>query len=143
MKKKIMILVTIMTVGLTACVSKEEAKVCIADRTTNVNYDLNESDSEYVEFIHDEEELEELKNDAITYIEANWEEEEGIPSKECKDEIIEMVKSINCDPNLINGYDLELLQVRYVNILVEYGVLPESCIDKTFNEIDEINDEFI
>lgn len=140
--KKLMILVTIMMVGLTACGNKEEAKVCIADRTTNVNYDLNESDSEYVETIHDEEELEELKNDTITYLEENW-EEIGLPSEECKDEIIELVKSLNYNPNLINGYNLEQLQVSYVNILVKYGLLPELCMDKTFDEIDAIDDELI
>ena len=139
--KKFMILVTIiMAVSLTACGSKEGAKVSKPNGlATNVSDCMRYEEIAFssVIFIHNEEEFEEYKNEEIAYIEENW-EEEGLPSEECKDELVQLVQALEYNPNLVNGYDLDSLQISMINVLVKYDVLPDECMNKTADEAEEI-----
>lgn len=134
MKKTMMILVTIMMLGLTACGNKqEEANVTITERKAEIAEEYAEDLAEEVQSMYTEEYVEKMKLEAIIGIAAEW-EEFGI-SEDCKDEIIKLIDSIEYDQSFDYGYDLVQLQIDLVNILVRYGNLPEECYGMTFDEI--------
>lgn len=132
--KKTMILVTMLiSLILTACGNKEEAKVTITEEKAEMANEYAENLVEEVQSIYTEEYVESLKWEAIIGIASEW-EEYGI-SEDCKDEIIKLVDSIEYDPSFEYGYDLDQLQIDLVNILVKHGNLPEECYGMTIDEI--------
>lgn len=135
MKK--MILVTVMMVTmLTGCGIKGETNVndSIQESISTIGDQTDELVGVCSVEIRDRTHLELMKNDFIDYMEESY-VEEGV-SEDCKDDIIELVRSIEYDPSLAGGYDVEQLQIDFVNILVNYGELPSLCAGMTLDEVE-------
>ena len=132
--KKMMILVAIMMLSLTGCGNKQTAEASVIETNELVETSIDAVGIEkFLANRYSEENVENMKYSTIAYFEECW-EEEGIPSEDCKDEIIDLLRSIEYDPSFEPGYDLENLQINYVNILVKYNVLPEECYGKNFDD---------
>ena len=72
-----------------------------------------------------EEEFETMKIDFIAYMEESY-IEEGV-CEECKDEMIELVKSLEYDTSYAYCYDYENLCKSYLEILRKYDELPAEA----------------
>lgn len=137
--KKLLFVATIMVLSLTGCGMKEaeaDEKITEVEAVCAQAIESAESLEEQCRELY----FENTKYETILQIEETW-EEEGL-SEECKDEVIELINSIEHNPSYELGYDLDELQIQYVNILVKYDILPECCEGLTFNEIEELENEF-
>lgn len=141
MRKTLLLTTLLLGVLLTGCGTKEteanEVKT-VVEETVIEETIIEETVIEEVRTCKwSEEYFEEQLNIAIVDLEMTW-EENGIPSEECKDDVVELLMSVEYDDSFEYGYDLDSLQRNYVNILVEYGVLPEVCMNHNFDELESI-----
>ena len=133
--KKLFILTTLLLISLTGC-DKVEANE-VTEMETNIQVEETVSEGNEDDWMYTEEYVEELKMEAIALVEADW-ESEGIPNEECRDEIIELFKSIEYDESFEYGYDLDSLERAFVDILVKYNVLPQECAGHNFDELEAV-----
>ena len=138
MKKMMVLAVTLMLV-LTGCgnTKAEEAGVTVTDMVFGLGNEVAECESFEEQCMYSEYDIFCAKAVTIQSIEDNW-EESGIPNEDCKDEIIDLILSVEYDPTYECGYDLDRLEIGYVNILVKYDVLPDECYGMTFDEADAL-----
>ena len=134
----------LLTLTMVLCLATGCGNTTTVEETANVETEMAEEiqveeDAEEIELnrIYTEEYVEQLKEESIADLEANW-EEEGIPNEECKDEMIELIKSIEYDDSFEYGYDLDSLERAYVNILVKYDLLPQECAGHNFDELEAV-----
>ena len=141
--KKLFILTTLLlTLGLTGCGNKAEANE-VTEVETNIQVEeiSTEKLGDTWRYIKEYNMLEEIKMETIADLEAEW-EERGIPNEECRDELIELLRSIEYDDSYLYTYDLDSFERACVNILVKYNALPEECAGCNFDEL-EGADEFM
>lgn len=139
--RKLFLLLTLGVMCLTGCGTMETANEVETEMVEEIQVEeieVEEIEIEEIEFGYTEEYVEEMKMNTIADIEESW-ESEGIPEA-CKDEIIELIRSVKYDASFEYGYDLDTLQRSFVDILVEYDILPDVCAGLNFDEIDELDD---
>lgn len=129
----LLVILVSLILGLTGCGEVEANEV--TEMVTEIQ--VEETEVEEIENMqrYSKDYVERLKMEAIDEIEADW-ESEGIPNEACKDEIIELVKSIEYDESFEYGYDLDSLERSFVDILVKYDVLPKECAGHNFDELE-------
>lgn len=139
--KKLFILTTLLlTLGLTGCGNRAEANE-VTEVETNIQ--VEEIDTEKIEdaqhYIKEYNMLEEIKVECVAWLELKY--EEGIiPNEECRDELIELVRSIEYDDSYWCDYDLDSFERAMVNILVKHNVLPKECAGNNFDELEGVDD---
>lgn len=134
--KKLFLTTLLVTLGLlTGCGNKEIDEVK-TDMETVYDKAIETAEGIVVEYedLHwTEEEFEEAKIDTIAYVEAHY-VEEGI-CEDCKNEIIEVINSLEYNPKYTRGYDYEAFVKEVVLICADYGMLPEEYNQYTIDEL--------
>lgn len=145
--KKLFILTTLLlTLGLTGCENKAEANEVTEVKTEGCVEEFSTEDlGNTWRYIEEYNMLEEIKMETIAELEIEW-RERGVPNEECRDELIELIRTIEYDDSYWCDYDLDSFERATVDIFVKYNVLPQECAGHNFDElegVDEFMDNFL
>lgn len=135
--KKLFILTTLLlTLGLTGC-NKVEANEVTENVELTMDGEVYDPEIHVSQQKFAEETFDELKQETMEAILA---EDSDDISDDCRNELVQLVQNLTYDESYMYGYDVEQLQIDFVNILVKYDILPEICEGLTLDEIEELDE---